>query len=191
MKVKLLTAFLISVLVLLSCNRGVSVVDTSADSDPAPVDFVESVDDSGKYYSEEGKFYADFPRVPEVSTITDDIVLQMYMADIGSSAYFVSYGDLPAEVFAVNDHETILQNSKNGMLASYGFQVEEEKYISINGNKGLYVHAAGSTQGMNVVLLAKIFLVDHQFYQVMALGDSSKVSVKVLNDFLDSFEFAE
>jgi hypothetical protein len=149
---------------------------------------------SQEFKSEAGKFSVMTPVALKEQTQTMDmkvgkIVSHMFLGNFGGIGYGVGYSDYPEEAVRKSDPEKILDGARNGAVSNVNGKLVMETKITLEGNPGReLIVDAKSTQGEDLTIKSRLFLVKNRLYVVMAAAKKGKVAFSELDKFLQSFK---
>lgn len=147
-----------------------------------------------EYKSEEGNFSVLFPQKPQLDkqstpTAVGDIVLNMYMVEMGDVVYFVMISDMPEKIIEGNDPKKLLEGGRDGALQQLqNSNLIKQEEIEIDGHTGIQIEAEGVTEGIEVYLKGNYYLVKNRLYQVYVMAKKGAYSSDDINKFLESFK---
>ena len=123
--------------------------------------------------------------VPNVGSID----IYNFTGQRGSTAYYVSYADYPAEIIEQSDPIKILEGSRDGASQSVSGKVTSDKPISLDRHPGREITVEGKDEnGQSVTIKSRIFLVDNRLYQIMVISPQRNFDNNAADTFLQSFK---
>lgn len=146
------------------------------------------------YASEEGGFSVFTPslfRTSTESTPTDagDIQFIRYTAQPDSRhIYLIVISQMPEALLAGRDPRQMLQGAREGVIGQFQGTISSERQIVLDGNAGLEMKLNGSSQGMSVSVVSRVFLVKSRMIQIYAIAEKGYEDPAAFQYFLDSFK---
>lgn len=146
-----------------------------------------------QYDSSAGKFSVEFPGKPEeqsqtVQTEVGSIKLNIVMYEKRNSAYLVMYCDYPADHVQAAGSDVILEGACEGAVSNIRGTLVSQEPITIGDHPGREIKATASTDGNQVELRSRIYLVGNRLYQVIVSATPGGTKDSVANRFVDSFK---
>jgi hypothetical protein len=141
-----------------------------------------------KFTSTQGDFSVMMPDTPLENTKTIDstlgpLKLYSFANEKDNVAYIVMYSDYPRSGLVNYTANKILDNVRNGGVASSSGVLDYELLISKNGYPGREIKISNS----NMVIINRFYLVENRLYQVMISTLPDNANLKTNGEFLDSF----
>jgi hypothetical protein len=138
-----------------------------------------------EFRSEEGRFAALFPGVPETTSIKPDkdgITRHRFVVDQGQAAYLVTYAEYPRQIVA-GDPKPVLDSAQDAALESMKGTLREHRVLSLAGNTGreIVFELPDHTTGV-----FRFFPVRDRLYQIIFVGPSGDAAKPEIERFLDS-----
>ncbi len=143
------------------------------------------------FESEDGRFSVSFPGTPEeqvesVTTAIGTIETQFFVVTQKDMAYSVNLADYPPEVIAAEDIQQMLDGARDGAVSNVNGELLEEKELVLNGHPGREFKV--KVEDEDIVVRARIYLVNERLYVVQALSTERLASSEDIEKFLDSFQ---
>jgi hypothetical protein len=154
----------------------------------------ENFDTWTLFTSEESGFSILTPRtfsktIDKTPTEAGEISYTQFMAQPNyRHIYIVVTSDMPENLIAGKDPQKLLEGGREGVVNQFQGTVTQEKAISLDGNPGLESIMTGATQGMNVLVKVRFYLVKNRLYQVYAMAEKGYEDMVAFDKYLDSFK---
>ncbi len=121
----------------------------------------------------------------KVKTATGQLDVTLYSVEIDrSSAYVVTFSDLPENEIAKGSEDRRLDHARDGAISRARGKLKSEIKIEIAGNPGREIQIEGQN---GLVLRVRIYAVGRRLYQVLAMGPAGFCQTKDTRLVLDSF----
>lgn len=146
------------------------------------------------FASDKGNFRISVPDTPKessqsVDTAAGKINLTIYTAQVGSSAYLVSYSDYPEDMMSAADPLKVLDGAMNGAITNFGGKLLTSSDITLNDNPGKEFSADGKVVNAgDGNLRGRIYLVKNRLYQIIVVGPKDKTVEADVVKYLQSFK---
>ncbi|MCJ7613097.1 MAG: hypothetical protein MUP19_12640 [Candidatus Aminicenantes bacterium] len=101
--------------------------------------------------------------------------------------YIIVFSDMPEALITGNPQEQ-MRGAREGIINQFQGTITQEKDITLDGNSGLETTMTGSSQGMNVTLKVRFYLVKNRLFQVYALSEQGYEDPAAMDKYLDSFK---
>lgn len=139
------------------------------------------------YESTDGKFAVKLPGSPKcmertMATPIGRLTIKMVLAESKNWAYGVGYADLPkGKPFDL--HEAV-----RGTAMGVGGKVLVQRPCTLDGIKGSEFEIE-VTKPDNGFAAGRIYVTKGRYYQILAIGNSTRLDSSDVQEFLDSFKF--
>jgi hypothetical protein len=146
--------------------------------------------DPDPFVSTAGRFRFRFPGEPAVSEVksgTLTIPATTYL-DANRTEYAVMYFDLDPATVKGKDPNLFLEGGVQGMTKSGGWTILSKKAIKLGEYSGFDITGDVKTPTGAGLGQTRMYLVGSRVYQIVIVGQKSKVKLKDFQTYLDSFE---
>jgi hypothetical protein len=148
------------------------------------------------YESKAGKFKADFPKAPMVSSKkVDDGELNIASIDFKGGGFIVIYSDLNAEKLKTTKPKEILSGGEKGLIEGFKPKITSTKDIEFGKQKYPARQIAGEAflaeEGISINLRLTLILADNRLYQVFVFGPKDLPNGKEAEKFFETFEITK
>jgi hypothetical protein len=146
-----------------------------------------------KFTSEAGGFSIWTPVTLQGFLITEDtpagrFPLHTFLRDLGTRAYMVSYCDYPRHLLREGP-QRVLDLALMGSLFRTGSKLVSKEDIEQKGYPGEEVVMDGSLAGgQQMRMKIRLLLVKDRLYMVLAGGNKGEMSMREMDDFINSFD---
>jgi hypothetical protein len=145
------------------------------------------------HQSTTGGYSALFPVEPKTTsnkqaTNAGEIEVNSAMATHADTSFAVATTDYPPDFIEPGDAETMLDDGRDGMVATYNGTVVKDEKIKLGDHPGRAVTIEADAQGVTVKIISRFYLVDNRLYQLMIVGMKDKINEADATKFLDSFK---
>ena len=175
--------------VLIGAFVSTQLLLNSIDGDPegerGPGDSVAFEDRAPAFVSDEFGFTAHFPSEPAVESIEQqfgDIVVPVtvFTAVTGTDQFLVAVADMPENVLDLQDVDTFLTNSLNGMAGGVGGRVVDRSFTAVSNERAItgVIHFGDSDE-----IHAIITLHDGKQYTITTITSDLEATVAFLQTF--------
>jgi hypothetical protein len=167
-----------------SSTYGTSTYGTSTAADIA-------ADSTPPFKSVSGGFSVRFPsnRQPEIEdkSIAGGLsTLHFFKVQAGMSAYIIGYNDLPS--LTGRTPKKVLDDARDGALASVGGTLDEENVLNLDGNVGRELKISATKSGISLKQRLRMYLVNKRLYQAIVVVPSMASDSEAQQDaFFESF----
>jgi hypothetical protein len=148
----------------------------------------------GGYSSDEGKYRVKFPDRPKVTepvVKTDVGELKVSVATYAGSdgnTYMVSFTDFPDAATRKENHKTLLDGIREGLIKGSGKVTgEKEREFGPDKHPGREIVVEKGKQRIKLQVIIR----DSRVYQVAVIGTPEFVGGKEATKFLESFELSK
>ena len=137
--------------------------------------------------SSEGGFTAVFPADPKIKTEPPDLsggVANVYLVDLGKTAYEVSYTDYQPGTFAGRSVDAIFNLARDDLVKGQPVKLLADRKITLGDRPGrevVFADQDGYTQ------VYRFFVVKDRIYAVVAGGPAGSEKSPEAKRFLESF----
>jgi hypothetical protein len=106
----------------------------------------------------------------------------------GNVVYSVTYSDYPAGYIGQTNPEELLNGARDGAVGKVDRKIIGEETVSLDGNPGKEITVYGKMEeGNYFISKMRLYLVGNRLYVVMILAPEGELSVKEMDDYLNSF----
>ncbi|MCL5275564.1 MAG: hypothetical protein M1434_12605 [Chloroflexi bacterium] len=146
------------------------------------------------FSSDKGKFTVTMPATPKessqsVDTAAGKIDLYLYTAQVGTSAYLVSFSDYPADMMSQADPAKVLDGAMNGAVTNISGTILSSQDITLSGNPGKDFSAEGKIKNPgDGSVRGRIYLVKNRLYQIIVVGMKDQIPTADADKYLQSFK---
>jgi hypothetical protein len=148
------------------------------------------------YESKAGKFKADFPKTPMVSSKKiDEGELNIASIDFKGGGFIVIYSDLNADKLKTTKPKDILAGGEKGLIEGFKPKITSTKDIEFGKQKYPGRQIAGEAylaeEGISINLRLTLILADNRLYQVFVFGPKDLPNGKEAEKFFETFEITK
>ncbi|MCA9518907.1 MAG: hypothetical protein KC635_28420, partial [Myxococcales bacterium] len=123
-----------------------------------------------------------------IPTAAGELKAVVWTAEGSTDAFVTSFTDMPKELLAGSNADTMVRNAANGALGGIGGTSDKEEHFKLEGYPGLRVWYHGAIEGQPVYGRIDAVFVPPRLYQTIYLADNAgAVRGKRATDFFDSF----
>jgi hypothetical protein len=146
------------------------------------------------FTSKEGGFSVLMPGTPKamrqsLNTQAGPIAMNMFVLDMGTTAYVVMFSDYPAEGVKKAGSAKVLKGARDGAVNNArGAKLLAEKQISLNGHPGVELKLEQGEQG---ILLARLYMVRNRLYQAICVMPKNRAVSGEMERFVGSFKLTK
>ena len=146
------------------------------------------------FSSDAGKFTVSMPATPKetsqsVDTAAGKIDLHLFTAQVGTSAYLVSYSDYPADMMSQADPAKVLDGAMNGAVTNVSGTILSSQDVTLDGNPGKDFTADGKiTKPGDGSVRGRIYLVKNRLYQIIIVGLKDQIPAADADKYMQSFK---
>jgi hypothetical protein len=107
----------------------------------------------------------------------------------GKATYGVSYSDFPHDFIENSDPHAILLSARDGAVKNInGKLLGGEKTITLDGYPGIEDTIYAQTEdGQSIIIKLRLYFAVNRLYQVMIIAPEGELTVKEMDDYLNSF----
>jgi hypothetical protein len=141
--------------------------------------------------SKEGGFVALFPKKPKITTEPGDAnaaPAHVFTADLGETAYVVSYTDYPKGAFVGRDAQTILDRARNDLVKDRPVELLVDRKIAMDkfeGREIVFQDKDGYTQAF------RLYIAGDRLYEIIAGGPGRPDLSVEGKHFFDAFRLEQ
>jgi hypothetical protein len=146
------------------------------------------------FASKEGGFSVMMPGTPKpmrqsLNTQAGPIAMNMFVLDMGTTAYVVMFSDYPEAGVKKAGAAKVLKGARDGAVNNArGAKLLSEKQISLNGHPGVELKMEQGAQG---ILLARLYMVRNRLYQAICVVPKSRAGSGDMERFVGSFKLTK
>ncbi len=146
------------------------------------------------YTSDEAGFSVLTPAVfapNSETTPTDagDIRFQRFTAQPDfHHIYIIVVSRMPEALVAGRNPVELLQGAREGVIGQFQGTVTSERQMILDGRPGLEIKVTGTSQGMSVTVVSRVYLARNSLYQAYVIAEKGYEDDASDRHFLDSFK---
>jgi hypothetical protein len=149
-----------------------------------------------EFRSADGRYAASMPGkvVHERRTLTTpagSVTMQMDSTTVGSTVFGVGYADYPGDYLARTRPDEVASNVRDALVKNIGGRGATESPLADTRHPGQRIHAEGRSGDRFLSLDAQLVFSGNRFYQVVAIGETGRVSKEDLDLYFASFRITD